>query len=255
MASEHTINLDSTTPWKRATSLGSAVRLVCRVLSVSVGWEGPNRVRWPGMLDWVWRPVPTELICPRPSCLTGVVVSQPSVGREGTGRLAKSPCPLSQFFLRTSVSRLTYVKENGLVDTGLCTPAESACYLGNQDGVGLLRQGTNWFTQRSKHAFVGFGLLQRRPTPPQQPGLGWLGFKGHRIRGPLWALPCQCLARLIWNKGPPVVEAIRRSACNQQVSHHCGFESGTWQSFIPHEKGSSLLCVRAVRHDGLIHLF
>ena len=35
------------------------------------------------------------------------------------GRLVKSLCPLSQFFLRTPVSRLTYVKKNGLVDTGL----------------------------------------------------------------------------------------------------------------------------------------
>ena len=33
-------------------------------------------------------------------------------------RLAKSPCPLSQFCLRTSVSRLTYVKNNSLVGTG-----------------------------------------------------------------------------------------------------------------------------------------
>ena len=35
------------------------------------------------------------------------------------GRLAKNQCPLSQFDLRTSVSRLMYVKKNGLVDTGL----------------------------------------------------------------------------------------------------------------------------------------
>ena len=51
----------------------------------------------------------------------------PSVGREGfiitdltmsAGRLAKSLCPLSQFFLHMSVSRLTYIKKNGLVDTG-----------------------------------------------------------------------------------------------------------------------------------------
>ena len=49
--------------------------------------------------------------------------SQPSVGREGTNRvyaglLAKAPCPLSPFFLHTSVFRLPYVKKNGLVDTG-----------------------------------------------------------------------------------------------------------------------------------------
>ena len=35
------------------------------------------------------------------------------------GRLAKGPCPLRQLFLRRSVSCLTYVKKNGLVDTGL----------------------------------------------------------------------------------------------------------------------------------------
>ena len=34
------------------------------------------------------------------------------------GRLAKGLCPLSQYFLRRSVSCLTYVKKNGLVDTG-----------------------------------------------------------------------------------------------------------------------------------------
>ena len=34
------------------------------------------------------RPVPTEPMCPRPSCLTGVVgLSQPSVGREGPNRV------------------------------------------------------------------------------------------------------------------------------------------------------------------------
>ena len=34
------------------------------------------------------------------------------------GRLAKNPCPLIPF-LRTLVSRLAYVKKDGLVDTGL----------------------------------------------------------------------------------------------------------------------------------------
>ena len=34
--------------------------------------------------------------------------------------------------------------------------------------------------------------------------------------------------------GPPVAGAVRRSACNPQVSHRCGFESCSWQSFVPH---------------------
>ena len=49
-------------------------------------------------------------------------VNRLSDGRELTvsaGRLTKGLCPLNQFFLRTSVSRLTYVKKNGLVDTDL----------------------------------------------------------------------------------------------------------------------------------------
>ena len=54
----------------------------CRPESLSVGRDGPNRVRWP-------------------------------VSKSG-------PCPLSQYFLRTSVSRLTLdVTKNGLVNTGL----------------------------------------------------------------------------------------------------------------------------------------
>ena len=53
-------------------------------------------------------------------------VNRLSDGRDLTvsaGRLAKSPCPLSQFLLRTSVSHLTYtVRKNGLVDTGFKVP-------------------------------------------------------------------------------------------------------------------------------------
>ena len=53
---------------------------------------------------------------------TGVPGGNHPDGRDLTvsaGRLAQSQCPLSQFVLRTSVSRLTYVNKNGLVDTGL----------------------------------------------------------------------------------------------------------------------------------------
>ena len=49
-------------------------------------------------------------------------VNRLSDGRELTvsaGRLARSLCPLKPIFLRTSVFRSTYVKKNGLVDTGL----------------------------------------------------------------------------------------------------------------------------------------
>ena len=68
------------------------------------------------------RPVSTEPICPRPSFLTGVVgQSQLSVGPGGitvsASRLAKSVANFS--YTRTSVSRLPYVKKNGLVGTGL----------------------------------------------------------------------------------------------------------------------------------------
>ena len=44
--------------------------------------------------------------------------------------------------------------------------------------------------------------------------------------------------------GPPVAEEVRRSACNQQVSHRCGFESCSWQIFVPHVR-------KAVVHDCL----
>ena len=55
-------------------------------------------------------------------------VNRLSDGRELTvsaGRLAKRLCPLSQVFLRTSVSRLTYVKKNGLLGTDLYDYHES----------------------------------------------------------------------------------------------------------------------------------
>ena len=72
---------------------------------------------------------------PRLSFLTVVVGhSQPSVEREGPNRVR---WPVSKryimstklFFLRTSVSRLTYVKKNGLVDTGLDFKAVKMRYL------------------------------------------------------------------------------------------------------------------------------
>ena len=82
-------------------------------------------------------PCPMSRFVPRPSFLTGVLtdgcsdrVNRLSDGRDITvsaGWLANSPCPLNQLFLRTSVSSLTYIKRNGLVDTGLKDPETSRC--------------------------------------------------------------------------------------------------------------------------------
>ena len=74
--------------------------------------------------DYIWFIIFPVALCKASYFLTGVVHSQPCVRREGpitvsADRLAKSPCPRSQFLLRTSVSRLAYAKNNGLVDTGL----------------------------------------------------------------------------------------------------------------------------------------
>ena len=74
-------------------------------------------------VHWVALPPPLRLFWR----VLSARVNRLSDGRELTmsaGRLAKSPCPLSQFCLGTSVPRLMYVNKNGIVDTIECNTIE-----------------------------------------------------------------------------------------------------------------------------------
>ena len=119
-------------------------------------WHRPLR-----KINWLsghglYRLVSTEPICPRPSFLTGVVgQSQPSVGQEGTNRIrwlvSKSRCPQSQFFWRTSFSRLTYLKKNGSVDTGLKLDLDPSILLTHKAlGLycGLQNKSSDWIWKK-----------------------------------------------------------------------------------------------------------